>query len=67
MDDHDQSAKKKRSSSRISRNNAAKTMEMKTKKSVGSSLIPIAHVVQENQSNQEEDENLVNNNNNGMQ
>eukprot|EP00957_Ditylum_brightwellii_P161082 12264189-Ditylum_brightwellii.AAC.1 len=40
---------------------------MKTKKSAGDPLISIAHVVQENQSNQEEDENLVNNDNNGMQ
>eukprot|EP00957_Ditylum_brightwellii_P070899 5388006-Ditylum_brightwellii.AAC.1 len=40
---------------------------MKTNKYAGDPLIPIAHVVQENQSNQEEDENLVNNDNNGMQ
>eukprot|EP00957_Ditylum_brightwellii_P171789 13077602-Ditylum_brightwellii.AAC.1 len=41
--------------------------EMKTKKSAGDSLVPIAHVVQENQSSQEEDENLVNNDNDRMQ
>eukprot|EP00957_Ditylum_brightwellii_P016102 1212637-Ditylum_brightwellii.AAC.1 len=40
---------------------------METKKSAGDPLIPIALVVQENQSNQEEDENHVNNNNNRMQ
>eukprot|EP00957_Ditylum_brightwellii_P073823 5609879-Ditylum_brightwellii.AAC.1 len=43
VDDHDKSNNKKRSSSRILRNNAAKPAEMKTKKSVGDSLIPIAH------------------------
>eukprot|EP00957_Ditylum_brightwellii_P140669 10715373-Ditylum_brightwellii.AAC.1 len=42
-------------------------MEIKTKKSVGSLIIPITYVVQENQSNQEEDENLVNNDDNRMQ
>jgi hypothetical protein len=67
VDNHDESNNKTRSSNRILRNNAAKMSEMKTKKSVGDSLIPIAHVVQENQSNQDEDENLVNNDNNGMQ
>eukprot|EP00957_Ditylum_brightwellii_P095239 7254196-Ditylum_brightwellii.AAC.1 len=67
MDDHNKSDNKKRSSSRILRNNAAKTAERKTKKSVGDSLIPIAHVVQENPSNQEEHENLYNNDDNGMQ
>eukprot|EP00957_Ditylum_brightwellii_P056415 4276156-Ditylum_brightwellii.AAC.1 len=40
---------------------------MKTKKSVGDSLIPITNVVQENQWNQEEEENCVNNDNNSMQ
>ena len=49
---HDESNNKMR---RSRRNNAAKNTEMKTKKSVGSSIIPIAHVVQENQSHQEED------------
>ena len=66
-DDHDKSDNKTRSSNRILRNNAAKTSEMKTNKSAGDPLIPIAHVDQEKQSNQEEDENLVNNDNNGMQ
>eukprot|EP00957_Ditylum_brightwellii_P193280 14716671-Ditylum_brightwellii.AAC.1 len=53
--DHDESNNKMR---RRRRNNAAKTSEMKTKKSAGNPLIPIAHIVQENQSNQEEDINL---------
>eukprot|EP00957_Ditylum_brightwellii_P145404 11073187-Ditylum_brightwellii.AAC.1 len=59
MDNHDNRAKK-RSSSKILRNNAAKNTEKKSKKSVGTS-ISVAHVVQENQSDQEEDDNLVNN------
>eukprot|EP00957_Ditylum_brightwellii_P191984 14615387-Ditylum_brightwellii.AAC.1 len=42
-DDHNKSDNKKRSSNRILRDNAAKTSGMKTKKSAGDSLIPIAH------------------------
>eukprot|EP00957_Ditylum_brightwellii_P033089 2508330-Ditylum_brightwellii.AAC.1 len=53
VDNHDKSDNKTKSSNRILRDNAAKMLEMETKKSAGDPLISIAHVVQDNQSNQE--------------